>query len=635
MSVQAGILHFDGAPADRDFLRNLSAHLSEYGPEGEKTHFDGSVGMLYRPVHTTAESHFEHQPMIFDGGRTLTWDGRLDNRDELIASMSMRQDAEHTDVAIVAGAFERWGTDCFGRFVGDWALSICDPSENTLVLARDYIGIRQLFYYVRRNAIMWCSHLSPLAQCGDTFNICDEYIAGYFAFKPAAQLTPYREIRSVRPGSFALIRNWNITEHSFWSFDPWRRTRHKSDAEYEEHYRHLLRQAVRRRLRADAPVLSALSGGLDSSSIVCIADDVAARGEAATQVDTVSYYDLSEPDEDDSCHLALVEEKRGRKGFHLCLSQPEECLPFDYPVFVATPGFGMRTEVTSGMSDVIRKGGYRVILSGTGGDEMNAQALSISVAIADLLGHLHPVKAGEDLIAWSRVTRRPVPHLLCSALLELLPLSFRARFSWRGKLQPWINRRFASRFRIPARQLEDLPGIWFWRPGPRDAAQTIMTLSNDLTFSSPSEIEPRYPYLDQDLVEFLTSIPFEQLLRPGSRRRLMRRALTGLVPPEILRRKTKVSATRCYSLALQKHWQRVEGVLRAPLISDLQLVNRDELRQDLVDVRNGHCPLHLVRLLKALSLEFWLRDVTSRGIIASPDHSSHYTRKDLLLSKLA
>ena len=203
-----------------------------------------------------------------------------------------------------------------------------------------------------------------------------------------------------------------------------------------------------------------------------------------------------------------------------------------------------------------------------------------------------------------------------------MPLRVRALLVERGRLQPWISTKFAKKFRIRDTQLEDLPGSWFWRPGPRDSAQTIMTLSRDLTCAAPSRLEQRYPYLDQELVEFLTSIPFDQLLRPGCRRYLMRRALAHLLPPEVRERKTKVSASRCYPLTLQKHWWRVEHALYRPLSSSLGYIERDGLYEDLDQLRNGIVPLHLVRLLKALSLELWLRDVQKRGIVNIPPLSA-------------
>jgi len=617
MSVQAGILHFDGAPANREALLRMSHSVCDFGSDAEMTHFSDSLGMLHRPFYTTPESRAEHQPLLFSYGRAMIWDGRLDNRNELLLLLGKSSPDAWTDIAIVVAAFERWDTDCFTKLIGDWAISIWDPRTHTLILARDYIGIKQLFYYLKPFAIMWCSHLAALAQCGDAFTICDEYIAGFLAFKPDACLSPYREIRSVPPGKFVCIKNAHVTTHAYWTFNPRLKTRYKTDAEYEEHYFHLLRQSVHRRLRTDAPILAALSGGLDSTSIVCMADDLWAKGEAATrQVDTVSYYDRSEPDEDDSYHLKKVEQKRGRKGFHLCLSESRDSLSFDYTSFIATPGFGMRDEIKCGMADLIRRGGYRVMLSGTGGDEMNAQALDPLIPIADLLAHLRFLEAGKQLVAWSLATRLPFIHLLFGALLELFPMQIRARLVARGRLQPWVDRHFARKYRMRTRQIENVEGVWFWRPGPRDAAQTIMTLSRDLSYSSPSRIEQRYPYLDQTLVEFLTSIPLEQLLRPGNRRSLMRRALSSLLPAEVLQRKTKVSAARCFSLTLEKHWDKVEQSLISSLSSSLGYVDGIELRADLLKLRNGQVPLHLVRLLKALSLEFWLRDLDARGILA-------------------
>ncbi|MGH9511451.1 MAG: asparagine synthetase B family protein [Terriglobales bacterium] len=572
--------------------------------------------MLYRPFHTTAESRSERQPLLFAGQRLITWDGRLDNRDDLLQQLADRVAAYSPDVAIVAAAFERWGTNCFNRLVGDWALSLWDSIDNALVLARDYIGIRQLFYHLKTNELIWCTNLDPLVQCGDTFTLCDEYVAGYLAFKPDARLTPYRELRSVPPGGFVRVRNRTVTAHTYWTINPHLRTHYKTDEEYQEHYFHLLRQSVRRRLRSDRPILAALSGGLDSTSIVCMADHIRSEEQIATpRIDTVSYYDPLEPDEDDPYHLTKVEQQRGRKGFHLSLPGMGDSLSFEYPAFVATPGFGIRAEVKVAMSSLVHESGYRVLLSGTGGDEMNAQALSPVVAMADLFARFHFSAGWKQLVAWSLATRKPLIQLLFQTLLELLPLRIRARFGSQGKLQPWVNREFARKHQIRARQLENVPGFWFWRPGPRDAAQTITTLSREFTYALPSHLEQRYPYLDQTLAEFLTTIPFEQLLQPWERRRLMRRTLEGLIPEEVLHRKTKVSAVRCYPITLEKHWCQIEDGLSSSLSSKLGYTDSKELRKDLVQLRNGQIPLHLVRLLKALSLEFWLRDVQDRGIV--------------------
>lgn len=264
MSVQAGIWNFDGRPVDPELLESLSESLRQQGPDGESCYVGGSVALLYRPFHTTAESRREKQPYTSRRGFILTWDGRLDNREVLIADLRSDLDASPTDLTIFAAAFDRWDTDCFRRIVGDWAVSIWKPQQRELLFAADYMAIRHIFYCLKNDRIWWSTDLSPLVLLsGDKFHIDDDYIAGYLALEPDAPLTPYREIREVPPGQFVRIRNGRASVERHWCFSPKSHISYKTDAEYEEHFRYVFRQSVRRRLRSDSPVLAELSGGLD------------------------------------------------------------------------------------------------------------------------------------------------------------------------------------------------------------------------------------------------------------------------------------------------------------------------------------------------------------------------------------
>src|SRR5260370_20024573 len=171
MSIQAGIWNVDEEPINRESLFRISKNIAEYGPDGETTFIDGSIGVVYRPLHTTSESRLEQQLYRSFDGVVITWDGRLDNRDELISQLLHVLKEDKTDVAIVAAAFDRWGTDCFARLVGDWGLSIWNPVEKNLILARHYIGVRTLFYCAKPNRIMWCSQLAPLALSAEQFRV--------------------------------------------------------------------------------------------------------------------------------------------------------------------------------------------------------------------------------------------------------------------------------------------------------------------------------------------------------------------------------------------------------------------------------------------------------------------------------
>ena len=136
MSVQAGIWNFDGEPVQEELLAQMSAATASYGPDGETTYVVGPVGMLYRPFHTTSESRLEQQPHISSRGNLITWDGRLDNREQVVPQLFDDLTNCRADVAIVAAAFDRWGTDCFARLRGDWAVSVWCPKDATTSLVQ-------------------------------------------------------------------------------------------------------------------------------------------------------------------------------------------------------------------------------------------------------------------------------------------------------------------------------------------------------------------------------------------------------------------------------------------------------------------------------------------------------------------
>src|SRR5882762_8975357 len=428
MSAQAGVWNFDGKPVDESFLAKLSLAIEPYGPDGGSAYTDGSLALVYRAFHTTLESRLERQPQFSPQGAVITWDGRLDNRDELIPLLWDAIAADQTDAAIVGAAFERWGTDCFRRLIGDWALSIWRPLERELLFACDYMAIRHIFYYPRKDRIWWSTDLSPLLLLsGDEFHIEDDYIAGYFAHDPDAHLTPYREVCEVPPGQFVRVRNnGTVSIHRYWSINPKSQIRYKTDAEYEEHFRQLFRRAVSRRLRTDTPVLAELSGGLDSSSIVCMADDILANEGAQTpRLDTLSYFDKTEPNGDDWTYFRKVEAQRGRAGIHIDGSRlgtsPDSLACTDFCPLPGALGFGQTLDTER--ADAVRRGRYRAVLSGIGGDEFTGGVPDPRSLLGDLIVQGKFVALARQIIAWSLIKRRPWIQLLWQSTIDLLPVS--------------------------------------------------------------------------------------------------------------------------------------------------------------------------------------------------------------------
>ncbi len=632
MSVQAGIWNFDGQPVDRKLLENLSESLRQQGPDGESRYVDGSVALLYRPFHTTAESRREQQPYVSRRGFVVTWDGRLDNREVLMADLRSDLDASPTDLAIFAAAFDRWETDCFRRIVGDWAVSIWKPEQRELLFAADYMAIRHIFYYLKNNQIWWSTDLSPLVLLsGDKFHIDDDYVAGYFASDPDAHLTPYREIREVPAGQFVRIRKGVAAVERYWRFSPKSRIRYKTDAEYEEHFRHVFRQSVRRRLRSDSPVLAELSGGLDSSSIVCMADDIIAKESAETpRLDTISYYDNTEPNGDDWIYFQKIEEKRGRVGIHIdgskLVSSPAS---LGCSEFCPLPGaLGVGQKLGDERADVVCGGGYRAVLSGIGGDEFLGGVPDPRAHLADLIVQFKFINLAKQLMAWSLVKRRPWIQLLWQSAIDVLPASLGQYLVKEAKVEPWIRKDFAKRTRLAFRQLDVDEHFGLWLPTRRAYVGGVRLMACKLAkFTPPAALEEtRYPYLDQNLIEFILSIPASQLLRPGERRLLMRRSLAGIVPQEILSRRSKQVGARTPVLVLEKHWDELQNVYERSLSSALGYVHDDRFLKVISDARAGKT-VPLVRVLWTISLEYWLRDLAGRGLLNAPSASSSLARQ--------
>ena len=624
MSAQAGIWNFRGEPADRHLLARYSSLSQQLGPDGDFTYSDGAVALVYMPFHTTAESRREKQPYLSRRGFVITWDGRLDNRDELAAELGGQVEGLPTDVSIVAAAFDCWETGCFRRILGDWAMAVWRPLERELCLAVDYLAIRHLFYRITNHTVFWATDLDPLVLLsGTTFHLDDEYIAGFLAADPESHLSPFKEIQEVPAGHFVRIKPGSSSIERFWHPDPKLLIRYNTDAEYEEHFRDVFRRAVRRRLRSDSPILAELSGGIDSSSIVCVADDILAQEGAETpHIDTLSKHDTTEPNGDDWTFFHKIEKSRGRTGHHIDtanLASSRSGLQYD--TFAALPGrIGIDRALEAERAAIIRGGGYRTVLSGIGGDEFLGGIPDPCAQLGDLLFQLKLGGLWRKLIEWSLVKRTPWIQLLASVLIDLLPPVAARHFLREARPENWIDQDFAKRSRISLLQLGPQETLEFRLPTRRSYFRAVLAMANRMAkrpYLKPALEDTRYPYLDQNLIEFVLAIPATQLLRPGQRRSLQRRSLAGLVPVEVLGRRTKQFAARTPVLAIANRWNELEGIFSQSLSSALGYVDESQFLSAVRAGINGSA-IHIVRTVRTISLELWLRDMAARGFLAVP-----------------
>jgi asparagine synthase (glutamine-hydrolysing) len=637
MSVQFGRWNFEGQPPASDYIEKVNTTLAPYGPDSNESYSKGGIRILYRAFHTTKESRREKQPHISSSEAVITWDGRLDNRADLIGDLRDSLTVNSTDVAIVAAAYEKWGANCLGKLIGDWALSIWNPRDRSVLFAKDPIGTKHLYYSFDDRQLTWSTILDPLVLfAGKTFEICEEYIAGWLAIPvfPAAHLTGYVGIHSVPPSSSVLLRPGRNVVSKYWDFDPGKRIHYRTDAEYEEHFRAVLDTAVQRRLRSDRPVLAELSGGMDSSSIVCMADLVIAKGQAqCPRLDTISWfedsYDHLEPDTNELHWITRVEKGRNSVGFHINIGavRQEEAkevgsrksfeFEFDNDRFAATPiPNNGRSEHFKQYAAYMKSQGHLVTLSGIGGDEPTGGGVPTPTPeLQNLLARARFVTLTRQLNAWAAKMRSPRLPLLWEAVQGF----FYARVDFPKEIAPvpWLhpnfvrwNRAAFSGYPFRVKLLGPLPSFQD-HIHKLDANRRFVAycgLRSDLLR------EIRYPYYDRDFLEFAYAIPREQIVRVGQRRSLMKRALVGIVPDELLKRRRKPFVPPKPKEDSSTEWPSLMEIGQHIIGSSVGIIAPDRFAEALQKAQhNGDVPVG--RLKRVVTLESWLRHLTIQGVL--------------------
>ncbi len=620
MSAQFGKCNFDGKPVKPQELDRARAALSLYGPDAEGIFRADNVGIIYRAFHTTKEARLESQPFVSPSGAVITWDGRLDNRRELVDILGGQLSNDSTDIAVVAAAVEHWGTDSFARLIGDWAVSVWDARTQILLLANDFVGTRHLYYLFGGAQVTWSTILDPLVLFAErTFSLNEEYIAGVLSFFPAVHLTPYVGIDSVPPCSFVALRLGRCTVTKYWDFDGGKRIQYRDDWEYEEHFRYAFGNAVARRLRSDHPILAELSGGMDSSSIVCMADAIIARGAADTlRLDTLSYYNDSEPNWNERPYFTKVEERRGRTGCHIDVNK-EQFFEFDSDnTFAAIPasGSGLSTAADQQFTDYLTSQGNRVVLSGTGGDEVTGGIPTPIPELMDLVAKARFRTLAHELRLWALNKRKPWFQLLLETAHAFFPPSL-VGVPIDMRPAPWLHAAFVRRNWTALTGYPSRVKLFDPLPTFQENLSALEMLRRQLAClplaSSPPR-EKRYPYLDRDLLEFMYSIPREQVVRPGQRRSLMRRALKDIVPDEVLNRNRKAFVARSPLVALSAQWEKLVQMTKHMVLASLGIVDSSAFVQVLESVRYDK-EIPALQLRRTLGVEVWLRSLGRQRVL--------------------
>lgn len=616
MSILWGVMKHQGPVCQRE-MDYLSLATLKYGTANAATFLKDNLGMGLQPVRSHARSKREARPFVDSNGNILCFDGRLDNYRDL-AEIHLDGNTNVSDSEVVLAAFERWKEDCFGHLVGDWALAFWWDREHTLFLARDHAGSRSLYFTQKGKQLQWATYLDTFTTPAARLNLSEEYAAAYLSCAPVRDLTPYKEIRAVLPGHYIAVRGGEITQRAHWSPLIRKSIRYKKETEYDEHFLWLFEESTTRRTGPGEPILAQLSGGMDSTSIVCMSDHIRRRTDPSMELlDTLSFFDDSETSLDERRYFSITEAYRGKSGIHLEVPFAERGfdLPFSNAGTYQFPGhddFSLRLE--HALFEAAWKRGYRSVLSGIGGDEVLG---GIPTGLPELADYLVGGRLGrlfQRAVAWSLPQRTPLIETFSTTVRYTTRLYTHSNPKCRP-LPPWLSkglRRSCEGHDLTAPLLRNRIGA---APHQLENAFSWWQIMETLPHLSPSILfrpEYRYPMLDKDLVEYLFAVPPEELLQPGRRRAMMRRALRGIVPSEILERRRKGFQVRGPMKAIRSVQPKLERLVSNSWLSEMELIDVDRFRSELKAAADGNSQWYQA-ILRTIGYELWLRERSRQG----------------------
>jgi asparagine synthase (glutamine-hydrolysing) len=579
----------------------------------------------------TAEAAAETQPLVSSSGNILIFDGRLDNREDLLEQLKPTRpvSADSSDSALVLAAYEEVGDTFLERLNGDFAFGLFDPIRRRMLVARDPVGIRPLYYHATPELFLFASEIKALlAHPRVPSRPADEVLADLLfnglMSDDSEGLTFFKDVFSVLPAHCALVAPDKVVTRRYWDFDPAGRLCPGSFQEAAEGFRHYFEQSVRRRMRSAGPVAVSVSGGVDSSAIFCVAETLrrSDRGPHPAVLG-VSYTAPDGSPSDEKAFLIPLERACGveiRRFNNLPRGTTDGCR--DAIRHVEMPFLDSDWSGTHAFLTGVRQQGARVLLTGHWGD----QFLSDDAYLVDLClgGRLR--EAWTHLNEHSRWLGVEDPHYFRKRLFNglvsraapdaMLPALRRVRDVVRRvpEVAPWyadgFRRRAADRTRLRRtrrRSVTAHAGSLYCAARSRYHA-LCMEWNNKVAASHG--LEMRFPFLDRDLIVFLMALPGAMISWKGVPKAVLREALRDVVPETILQRASKADFTSLVneSMARDHHkvWQCLEtggaavafGYVRPEAIGEIGRCTPS------VDASSSNLSWALTNLL---SLELWLQ----------------------------
>lgn len=625
MSGITGIFRRDGKDVDPSDIKKMNDKIAHRGPDGSKVWCEGPVAFGHQMLHTTPESLHEILPFEDEeSGLVITADARIDNREDLAPKLGIEDNEHVSDSYFILKAYEKWGDKCPEELLGDFAFAIWDKNRETLFCARDHMGVKPFYYFLSDDVFYLSSEKKGLLVANEIPKKINEVrVADYLTFfVNDKEITFYEEIFRLKPAYYVIMDFFNYDERCYWDLNPNQEIIMDSDEEYAEKFLQIFFESVKCRIRSVNDVGSLLSGGLDSSSIVCAVRQILADENLDYSLKTFTAFFDSLPKgvRERICVKKIVDGGKIEPHF----INGDQISPLKYIDSMLesmdepfnTPNLYLNWK----LFDEVNKNNVKILLDGFDGDttvfyyerylfdlvrEMRFKEFLLEIQAFYKTCNLNP------FIMFGRTFMPFVPDIVKKVLQKIIN-SFSINLDLNGNQNfDNINKDLTSRINLKKR-------FYYLFEQPLKIAKsnklrhhyhlTSGTMQYILEIADATaahySIEPRYPFFDRRLVEFCFHIPKEQKCYRGWDRYIMRRAMDGIIPSEIQWRRKKFG----FGLNLRRNLIHDDKLIKK-IFSDDSLVKKyveiDLLRNLYEDYSNGK-QVEPIDLFFATVLNLWL-----------------------------
>jgi asparagine synthase (glutamine-hydrolysing) len=509
----------------------MSERIAHRGPDGQGTYIRGRIALAHRRLSIIDLSEDARQPMANeDGSIWLVYNGEIYNyvelRDELVKKGHTFR--SKTDSEVILHAFEEWGTECLSRFNGMWAFALWVEKKQELFCARDRFGIKPFYFTEADGSFVFASEIKALlCHPGAGKKPDDASLLAYLAWGVLdhSEKTMFEGVRQLRPAHAMVVtaagkpvpfRYWDITVNPAVTSDV-------PDERAAARFLSLLRDAVRIHLRSDVAVGTCLSGGIDSSTLAVLINELV-RTEAPESIGARQKTFSASFDDRKFDESRFIDEVVAATGVDAFRTQPSAGRAWDdlrQILYMQDEPFGSLSVYAQYCVMRLAAERVKVVLDGQGADELLAGYLAYQLSsITGLVRTLHWGTALREIAGAIRHHR----GFLSDAVRQMVTRSGRRRLIQGNP--PRISRYKGCLDQALYRELTatNLAGLLHYED------------RNSMAFS----IEARVPYLDVRVAEYTASLPQDQKIRRGVTKYVLRRAIRGLVPEPVRCRMDKM-----------------------------------------------------------------------------------------------